>query len=126
MDKTKFSKRLAMLREELGMTQGELADNVGLSRSAIGMYEQGRREPDFDAVDALSDFFDVGMLYLIGASDIRERYPRHEAERRIVDPEVSKVLFAYEKAPAKTQLMVRMLLGLDEQNDSVNNKEVTK
>ena len=38
--------RIALLRRQRGMSQKELAARLGVSPSAVGMYEQGRREPD--------------------------------------------------------------------------------
>ena len=38
--------RIAALRRQAGMNQGELAKKLGISPSAVGMYEQGRREPN--------------------------------------------------------------------------------
>lgn len=41
-----LGEKLKHLRQERGMTQAELAEKLGVSPSAVGMYEQGRREPD--------------------------------------------------------------------------------
>ena len=41
-----FGEKLKCLRQERGMTQAELAERLGVSPSAVGMYEQGRREPE--------------------------------------------------------------------------------
>ena len=42
-----FSVRIKLMRLKKGISQAELAKAVNVSPSAIGMYEQGRREPDF-------------------------------------------------------------------------------
>lgn len=75
------------------------------------MYEQGRRTPDFDALDALADYFGVDLLYMTGASADRGSYPRHGDDSA---PDVAAVISAYVRAPEKTKLMVRMLLGIEE------------
>lgn len=54
------------LRQASGYTQQELADKLGISRSRIGMYETGAREPDFETLEAIADFFNVDIDYLIG------------------------------------------------------------
>ena len=41
------------------MTQAQLAEQLGLSASAVGMYEQGRREPDLSVILQLCRIFDV-------------------------------------------------------------------
>lgn len=64
-----FSRQLLALRRQRGLTQKQLAANVGLSELAIQNYESGRRKPAFDALIALADYFDVSLDYLVGRSD---------------------------------------------------------
>lgn len=52
------------------MTQAELAVALGVSPSAVGMWEQDRREPDLDTMEALADVFNVPMSYFVSADDI--------------------------------------------------------
>ena len=40
-----IGQRIAALRKDALMSQAELARELGVSPSAVGMYEQGRREP---------------------------------------------------------------------------------
>lgn len=69
-----FCKRLKLLRKENGWNQSELGRKAGISRSAIGMYEQGKREPDFETLEDLADIFNVDIDYLLGNTDIRRKY----------------------------------------------------
>lgn len=69
-----FDKRLKSLREESGLSQSELAKLVQISKSSINMYERGEREPKFETLEILADYFNVDMNYLLGTSDIRNRY----------------------------------------------------
>lgn len=64
-----FSKRLISLRQSHGITQRQLAVEVGVSEIAIQNYENSRRKPAFDILVALADFFDVSLDYLVGRSD---------------------------------------------------------
>ena len=64
----KFRSILKSLRTSQGLTQDELSRNLRISRSTIGMYESGAREPDFETLEAIADFFNVDMDYLIGRS----------------------------------------------------------
>lgn len=70
-----FSDRIKGLRVERGITQEQLAAMLKVSRSTIGMYESGRREPDFETSEAIADIFNVDMDYLTGRSDIQRRHP---------------------------------------------------
>lgn len=58
--------QLIDLRKAAGISQYELARRVKLSRSALGNYEQGEREPDFDTTKKLADFFGVSVDHLLG------------------------------------------------------------
>ena len=57
--------RIASLRLTYGLSQAELAKRLHISSSAIGMYEQGRREPSVDTLIALSREFGVSLDYLL-------------------------------------------------------------
>lgn len=57
--------RLKNLRKGMDLTQQELANKLGISTSTIGMYEQGRREPDGNTLTKLSNIFNVSIDYLI-------------------------------------------------------------
>lgn len=63
------SDRLKELRALKGITQEELAKIVGLKRSAIGMYESGRRRPDYETLELFADFYNVDMNYIMGRSN---------------------------------------------------------
>ena len=57
--------RIASLRQSRGLSQADLAKRLHISTSAIGMYEQGRREPSVDTLIALSQEFGVSLDYLL-------------------------------------------------------------
>ena len=61
-----LGQRLRQLRISRGMTQVQLADRLGVSASAIGMYEQGRRQPDNATLAKIRDEFSVSTDYLLG------------------------------------------------------------
>ncbi len=64
-----FCARLKSLRTEKNLTQKELADSVGMTDRAIQRYEYGEREPAYQCLLALADFFDVSIDYLVGRTD---------------------------------------------------------
>ena len=57
--------RIATLRRAMGWSQGELAKHLQVSPSAIGMYEQGRREPSAETLVSMSRLFHVTLDYLL-------------------------------------------------------------
>lgn len=70
-----FGSILKNLRISRGITQVELAAKLGISRSTVGMYETGGREPDFETMEAIADIFNVDMDYLMGRSQVERKHP---------------------------------------------------
>lgn len=68
-----FSDTLVSLRRQLGLSQQQLAEGTGLSRSAIGMYETGRREPDMEILQLFADFFHVDPGSLIAPAPSQDQ-----------------------------------------------------
>ncbi|WP_426578917.1 helix-turn-helix domain-containing protein [Bacillus altitudinis] len=64
-----FGKRITTLRKKAGLTQEELAKKLNVTRSALSQYELGTREPNYDLLLKIADFFEVTVDYLIGRSD---------------------------------------------------------
>ena len=60
-----LSRQIESLRRKMGWSQAELAQRLHISPSAVGMYEQGRREPSIEVLVALSEEFDVTIDYLV-------------------------------------------------------------
>lgn len=64
-----IGERLKELRKKNGYTQVMLADNLGVSKGTVAMWETDKRMPDFDKLNKLCDLFDVRLDYLTGRSD---------------------------------------------------------
>lgn len=64
-----FAERLKELRKERNVTQIQLAEALGISKGTVAMWETGKREPNFDMINRLSDFFDRRIDYILGYSE---------------------------------------------------------
>lgn len=62
--------RIAKRREELNMTQTELAKRAGLKPPAISQYESGARSPSYEALMKLSNALGVTTDYLMSGADL--------------------------------------------------------
>lgn len=65
-EKVDFSNRLKELRTEAGMTQLQLAQRLGLTKSVISFYELSERAPSPDVLIRLAQIFHVSTDYLLG------------------------------------------------------------
>lgn len=50
------------LRERAGMTQTDLADKIGVTKSVISAYEKGTRNPSHKVLESISNVFSVSLL----------------------------------------------------------------
>lgn len=62
----RFCNVLKSLRTAKGLTQDELGKVLKISRSTVGMYENGSREPDYETLESIADYFNVDIDYLLG------------------------------------------------------------
>lgn len=60
-----FGTLLRELRMKRKITQIELAQAIGVSNGNVGDWERGRSKPGYDALAALSRFFEISPEYLL-------------------------------------------------------------
>lgn len=108
-----FSEKLIQLRKTRGLSQQQLAEALGLSRSAIGMYETGKREPDMDVLQLLSDYFMVDMNTLVSPPS-GETNELTELLETLRSREDMRMLFklARDATPEDVQKAVEIIEGL--------------
>lgn len=70
-----LGERIKELRKKHKMSRKELGERLGVSVSAIGMYEQGNREPDAAKLEMLCEIFGVTLDYLIGRKTTQRTLP---------------------------------------------------
>ena len=104
-----FGDRLKQLREEKGYSQQELAEMINVSRSSVGMFERGTREPNFETLEAIADVFNVDLDYIFGRTNTKRRVPITDnkvAINEIYGPQLS----------TRTKQLIEKLEGLPEKN----------
>lgn len=58
--------RIKLLRENMNISQEELAQKLKLSKGIISLYENDKRKPSYDVLMKLSELFGCSMDYIIG------------------------------------------------------------
>lgn len=61
-----FGSSLKILRLKANMTQAQLAQKLGLTKSVISAYETGLRLPSYDILIHIAKIFNVSTDYLLG------------------------------------------------------------
>lgn len=112
-----FSQIVKSLRLERGWSQQEVADRVGLNKMTISQYENGKRKPSFEVIEALAEIFHVDMNYLLGYSDKITRLsgdhtdPTSGPYVEVTAAEL-ELLKAFRHAGAETQAAIRAILHI--------------
>lgn len=102
-----FKDRLIKLRKELNLTQEELAQKIGYTRTAISAWEIGRNEPSNADTIKLAKYFGVSTDYLLGKSDIRN------PEKTQEDPlGLAKIGFSMDNYTPPTDTQREQIKGL--------------
>lgn len=61
-----FGSRLKDLRKQSGLTQQQIADRIGVTKSVVSFYELKERAPSPEVLIKLSYIFHVSTDYLLG------------------------------------------------------------
>ncbi len=64
-----FHERLVYLRKSRNLTQKQVYESIEMSMVGYQRYEYGTREPAYQKLIALADYFDVSIDYLVGRTD---------------------------------------------------------
>lgn len=57
------------LRKQDNITQSDLANALGVGKSAVSMWENGQRDPDFETLESIADYFNVPISTFFPGSD---------------------------------------------------------
>jgi transcriptional regulator with XRE-family HTH domain len=66
VDTKSVAQRIREVREQLGMTQGDLAKAIGCTRPGIALWETGRRQVSIVALRKIARAFDMPLAKLLG------------------------------------------------------------
>jgi transcriptional regulator with XRE-family HTH domain len=104
-----LAEKLKSLREQRGMSMRDLADKCGTSKSAIFLYEQGKRKPKYEVLEALADVFNVDMAYLMGRQEAPLTLEKPAPADGYTDEERALIDAFRSLSPADRELFGRLL-----------------
>lgn len=70
--------RLRDIREDSDLTQREVAEVLHVRQSTYSQYENGQRQLPLSLLIRLAYYFGTSTDYILGVTDERRPYPRHE------------------------------------------------
>lgn len=88
------SDRCVELREQLKLTQDDIAHQIGVSKKQVSAWETGQAEPRTDSLIALARLFSVSTDYLLGVTD----EPGREGSE-VISTEDRRILAIFRQLP---------------------------
>lgn len=76
--------RLKTMRKNAKKTQQEIADYLGITRSAYTAYEINRRTPDHETLSKLAKFYDVSVDYLMGRDNSKLTKDERDIAKQLI------------------------------------------
>lgn len=106
-----FGKRLAKIRNAMGITQAQLAEKLGLSVKTIDHYERRCPNPSIKFVKRISEILDISVSELLGENKkIKKPGPTSKIEKQ---------LESIRKLPKEKQKAISTMLDMALQSESV-------
>ena len=72
----KYNERIREIREDHHLTQQKIADLLNIGQRTYADYESGKTRIPIDNILILAKFYNVSLDYIIGASNIKNEYPK--------------------------------------------------
>ena len=107
MDQERIGKFIAALRKEKGMTQEQLAENLGVSSKTISRWENGKNMPDYSILEDLTDELGITVNELIRGERIVKDAIIKEYDQNLVS-----VLKEYKRMKRAKNVILLLLLAL--------------
>ena len=111
------AERIKQLRKKKGISQSELAELIGVKNNTVSTWERGTRKPDFEALNLLSNYFEVSFEYILGSSDKEEarvKPTQDELDELALSPLADKLydhVKKYSMLSNKSQKMIDALIS---------------
>ncbi len=112
--------KLKELRLQAGLTQGQLADKLGVDQATISTVELGRRNPSLPLLDKWLEFFQVQINIIDGAIVLRPEEELLVKATRALPPEKRQLLTRIALALTQMDPFATSLLG-----DLISRSEAT-
>ena len=68
--------RLKAIREDSDIAQKTLSEYLNIKQNTYSQYENGQRQLPIDTLIKLADYFDTSTDYILGLTNVKEKYPR--------------------------------------------------
>lgn len=103
---SKFSDKFKELRKSRNLSQQQLADYLHTSKSSVNMYERGEREPGLEMLEAIADYFNVDMDYLLGKAEVANKALFNKPQLKLPSTDEQELLTIYQNVNQEGQYYI--------------------
>lgn len=104
--------RIKQLREELKISQNDLAKKLNKTQQMVSLYENGTYELDLDGYILLSKIFNCSVEYIAGKSDVR-----NTLNIKLTEEELKFAMQVKELEPSQKDFLESVMKTLKEQKN---------
>lgn len=90
MNDIHFAQKLKKTRNDLAITQKQLADRLHVSRKTVSGWETGRNRPDIDTLRQMAVIYHISLDELISDKKMPEKPKPEQLKKPVRKPEVPK------------------------------------
>ncbi|WP_270335155.1 helix-turn-helix domain-containing protein [Ligilactobacillus acidipiscis] len=95
-----FGERLQQSRNNLNLTQQDIADKMHVSRQTISSWERGNSYPDINSLISLSDYYQVSLDILLKEDTGMKEYlekkgSNKEPKTNLSQSYISRIIFSF-------------------------------
>lgn len=101
-----MKERIKQVREQNGLNLTRFAEILGLTVSAVSLYENGKREPSNAVLTSISKTFGVSLAWLKTGEGPME-------DPLLDDAAAGKILDSYRNMPERLRMLVDALVEMD-------------
>ena len=91
----KIGKRIKQLRDKHNLSQKSFSEAIGVSNVQLSRYESGTRQPDYETLQKIADYFEVSIDYLFGRISANNEVSNESGEFDSIK-EINRLLDKYE------------------------------
>ncbi len=85
MEQEKIGKFIAECRKEKGLTQMQLAEQLGITNRAISKWENGKSMPDVSIMIPLCEILDISVNELLSGEKIKVEDYKSKADQTLIE-----------------------------------------
>lgn len=110
-----FAERLIGLREDWKITQQELADELGITRQSLSLFEKGERTINIELLVKIAKYFEVTVDYLLGQTNAAttETTTREVCDYTGLSEKAVNILRAYNVYSKYTDLVSGIAINIE-------------